>query len=78
MRAETGKKKLETFMAELGKRVRGDGRIYLAGGATALLYGSFGGIERSTRHQRGTRERGPVHSTSARLARAQFVYRASW
>ena len=39
MRAETDKKKLETFMAELGKRVRGEGRIYLTGGATALLYG---------------------------------------
>ena len=26
-------------MAELGKRVRGEGRIYLTGGATALLYG---------------------------------------
>jgi hypothetical protein len=39
MRTETDKKKLETFMAELGKRVRGEGRIYVAGGATALLYG---------------------------------------
>jgi len=26
-------------MAALGKRVRGEGRIYLAGGATALLHG---------------------------------------
>jgi len=39
MRAETDKVKLEAFMAALGKRVRGEGRIYLTGGATALLRG---------------------------------------
>lgn len=39
MRAETNKAKLESFMAALGKRVRGEGRIYLTGGATALLHG---------------------------------------
>src|SRR5439155_661057 len=39
MRAETDKAKLEAFMAALGKRVRGEGRIYLTGGATALLHG---------------------------------------
>ena len=39
MRAETDTAKLMTFMAELGNRVRGSGRIYFAGGATALLHG---------------------------------------
>ena len=39
MRAETDAAKLMAFMAELGNRVRGPGRIYFAGGATALLYG---------------------------------------
>ena len=39
MRAETDRAKLEAFMAALGKHVGGPGRIYLAGGATALLYG---------------------------------------
>jgi hypothetical protein len=39
MRAETDKAKLEAFMVALGNRVQGPGRIYLAGGATALLYG---------------------------------------
>jgi hypothetical protein len=39
MRAETNRAKLEAFMAALGKRVRGPGRIYLTGGATALLHG---------------------------------------
>jgi hypothetical protein len=39
MRAETDAAKLKAFMAELGNRVRGPGRIYLAGGATALLHG---------------------------------------
>lgn len=39
MRLETDKAKLEEFMAALGRRVRGPGRIYLAGGATALLHG---------------------------------------
>lgn len=39
MRAETTKAKLEAFMVALGKRVRGPGRIYLTGGATAVLHG---------------------------------------
>src|SRR5205814_6648970 len=39
MRGETDKQKLERFMRALGERVRGDGTIYLTGGATALLYG---------------------------------------
>jgi len=37
MRAETNKARLEAFMSALGERVRGPGRIYLTGGATALL-----------------------------------------
>ena len=39
MRSQTDKAKLEKFMAALGSRVRGGGRIYLTGGATALLHG---------------------------------------
>ena len=39
MRSHTDKAKLEKFMAALGSRVRGAGRIYLTGGATALLHG---------------------------------------
>lgn len=39
MRAETDKVKLERFMAALGGRVRGPGRVYLTGGATAVLHG---------------------------------------
>ena len=39
MRHETDRAKLEFFMQELGKRVSSAGRIYLTGGATALLYG---------------------------------------
>ena len=39
MRAETDKAKLESFMAAVGRQVRGPGRIYLTGGATALLQG---------------------------------------
>lgn len=39
MRAETNALKLRQFMAALGERVRGQGRIYLTGGATALLRG---------------------------------------
>ena len=39
MRSETNRLKLEAFMAALGKHVRGPGRIYLAGGATAVLHG---------------------------------------
>ena len=39
MRAETNRAKLEAFMAALGKQVCGPGRIYLTGGATAVLHG---------------------------------------
>ena len=39
MRAETNRSKLQAFMAGLGERVGGPGRIYLAGGATAVLHG---------------------------------------
>ena len=39
MHLETDKAKIESFMAALGKQVRGKGRIYLAGGATAVLHG---------------------------------------
>jgi hypothetical protein len=39
MRSVTDKAKLEAFMAALGRRVRGPGRIYLTGGATAVLHG---------------------------------------
>jgi hypothetical protein len=39
MRSETNTAKLEAFMAALGDRVRGPARIYLTGGATALLHG---------------------------------------
>jgi hypothetical protein len=39
MRSETDKAKLEKFMAALGERVRSPGRIYLTGGATAILHG---------------------------------------
>ena len=39
MRTETDKTKLETFMAALGNRVSGPGRVYVTGGATAVLYG---------------------------------------
>ena len=38
MRSETDNAKLQRFMAALGARVRGDGTIYLTGGATALLF----------------------------------------
>lgn len=38
MRAETDKARLEAFMNALGSRVRGEGCIYLAGGATAVLH----------------------------------------
>ncbi len=38
MRAEMDKAKLEAFMMALGNRVRGEGIIYLTGGATALLH----------------------------------------
>jgi hypothetical protein len=39
MRSETDRAKLQAFMAALGGRVRGPGRIYLTGGATAVLHG---------------------------------------
>jgi hypothetical protein len=39
MRAETDQAKLTQFMVALGKQVRGPGRIYLTGGATAVLQG---------------------------------------
>ncbi|TSA31903.1 MAG: hypothetical protein D4R65_10465 [Verrucomicrobiaceae bacterium] len=39
MRAETDKGKLEAFFEAFGNRVTGEGRIYLTGGATAVLYG---------------------------------------
>jgi len=39
MRGETTQAKLHTFMAELGRQVRGPGRVYLTGGATAVLHG---------------------------------------
>lgn len=39
MRLENDKSKIESFMAALGKQVRGKGRIYLTGGATAVLHG---------------------------------------
>lgn len=39
MRSEADRRKIEAFMAALGKRVRGEGSIYLTGGATAVLHG---------------------------------------
>lgn len=39
VRLETDKLKIESFMTALGKHVRGKGRVYLAGGATAVFYG---------------------------------------
>src|SRR5208283_2067659 len=39
MRAETDLAKLQAFMVALGNEVRGGGRIYLTGGATAVLHG---------------------------------------
>jgi hypothetical protein len=39
MRTETNRAKLEAFMTALGSRVRGQGCVYLAGGATAVLHG---------------------------------------
>jgi hypothetical protein len=39
MRGETNRAKLDRFMSELGDEVQTDGTIYLAGGATALLFG---------------------------------------
>ena len=37
-RGETNRAKLEAFMIALGNRVRGEGCVYLTGGATAVLY----------------------------------------
>jgi hypothetical protein len=39
MRSEADAAKIESFMATLGRRVAGEGSIYLAGGATAVLHG---------------------------------------
>lgn len=39
MRSEANRPKIEAFMAALGKRVLGEGSIYLTGGATAVLHG---------------------------------------
>lgn len=39
MRPPVRLQKLETLMAPMGRRVKSAGRIYLAGGATALLHG---------------------------------------
>lgn len=39
VRLETDKLKIQSFMDALGKQVRGKGRIYFTGGATAVLYG---------------------------------------
>ena len=38
MRPPLDRQKLERFLKSLGQRVRGEGRIYLTGGATALLH----------------------------------------
>lgn len=39
MRPPLDREKLEQFLSSLGRKVRGEGRIYLTGGATALLHG---------------------------------------
>jgi len=39
MRSESDRSKIESFMVALGKQVQGRGRIYLTGGATAVLHG---------------------------------------
>ncbi len=39
MRSESDKRRIESFMVALGARVEGEGRIYLTGGTTAVLYG---------------------------------------
>ena len=39
MRGETDKKKINRFMAELGRRVGTSGRVYFTGGVSALLIG---------------------------------------
>jgi hypothetical protein len=38
MRSVADEKRIESFMAALGKRVRGQGSVYLTGGATAVLH----------------------------------------
>jgi hypothetical protein len=39
VRLATDKSKIESFMVAMGEKVRGPGRIYLTGGATAVLHG---------------------------------------
>jgi hypothetical protein len=39
VRTETDVRKLQAFMVALGGRTKGPGRVYLTGGATALLHG---------------------------------------
>ena len=39
MRASADVTKINAFMVALGKAVKGPGRVYLTGGATALLHG---------------------------------------
>jgi hypothetical protein len=39
MREPTDKKKIDEFMRELGRRARAECRVYLTGGATAVLLG---------------------------------------
>lgn len=39
MRGEADQAKIERFMSQLGQRVQGGGKIYLTGGATAVLEG---------------------------------------
>jgi hypothetical protein len=39
VRSEANRSKIEEFMSAVGKRVAGEGSIYLAGGATAVLHG---------------------------------------
>lgn len=39
MRSEADRQRIEAFMVALGKRVHGEGSIYLTGGATAVLHG---------------------------------------
>jgi hypothetical protein len=39
MRDDVDVEKLQAFMSEVGKLAEGPGRVYLVGGATALLYG---------------------------------------
>ena len=39
MRSEADKTKILNFITALGNRVKGAGKIFLTGGATALLFG---------------------------------------